>query len=200
MSEKRWLHSGILALLPRVWAGIAATPVVRKSPLPSQVAARRRANDEGRGRGRCLHRRPDCGAETAALFAFTDSAQRARWSTSGWNLRAPGCLGDLNDQQRGALMDLLGTVLSPTGTQMVKQQMDAGRHPQGGRRSRAGGRVSAETTTMWRSWAAVGTSPWMLQFGGHHLAINATVVGANSPVASLTGGQPVPIQQGWEGR
>jgi hypothetical protein len=37
-----------------------------------------------------------------------------------------------------------------------------------------------------------GTSPWMLQFGGHHLAINATVVGSNITLApSLTGGQPI---------
>jgi len=41
-------------------------------------------------------------------------------------LRAPGCAwATSTDQQRGALMDLAGTVLSPTGTQMVKQQMDA---------------------------------------------------------------------------
>ncbi len=36
------------------------------------------------------------------------------------------------------------------------------------------------------------TSPWTLQFGGHHLAINATVVGSDVTLApSLTGGQPV---------
>jgi Protein of unknown function (DUF3500) len=38
------------------------------------------------------------------------------------------------------------------------------------------------------------TAPWMLQFGGHHLAINATVVGPNIALSpSLTGGQPVKI-------
>jgi hypothetical protein len=38
------------------------------------------------------------------------------------------------------------------------------------------------------------TSPWMLQFGGHHLAINATVVGGNITVApSLTGGEPIKV-------
>jgi hypothetical protein len=35
------------------------------------------------------------------------------------------------------------------------------------------------------------TSPWMVQFGGHHLAINATIVGADITLApSLTGAQP----------
>src|SRR5262249_14864011 len=37
---------------------------------------------------------------------------------------------------------------------------------------------------------AIGT-PWMLQFGGHHLAINFTLMGANATMApSLTGAQP----------
>ena len=36
------------------------------------------------------------------------------------------------------------------------------------------------------------TTPWMLQFGGHHLAINATVVGPDLTLSpTLTGGQPL---------
>lgn len=36
------------------------------------------------------------------------------------------------------------------------------------------------------------TSPWTLQYGGHHLGINATVVGPNITLApSLTGGEPI---------
>ncbi len=43
------------------------------------------------------------------------------------------------------------------------------------------------------------TAPWMLQFGGHHLAVNATVVGANVTITpSLTGGQPVKYD--WQGK
>ncbi len=35
------------------------------------------------------------------------------------------------------------------------------------------------------------TAPWMLQFGGHHLAINMTIAGRRSTLApSLTGAQP----------
>lgn len=38
------------------------------------------------------------------------------------------------------------------------------------------------------------TDPWILQFGGHHLAINATIVGPNVTFApSLTGGQPTMV-------
>lgn len=36
------------------------------------------------------------------------------------------------------------------------------------------------------------TAPWLLQFGGHHLAINATVVGGRATLSpSLTGGEPL---------
>lgn len=36
------------------------------------------------------------------------------------------------------------------------------------------------------------SSPWMLQFGGHHLAINATIVGPNVTLSpTLTGGEPL---------
>lgn len=38
------------------------------------------------------------------------------------------------------------------------------------------------------------TSPWLMQFGGHHLAINATVVGPNVTLSpSLTGGEPIKV-------
>ena len=38
------------------------------------------------------------------------------------------------------------------------------------------------------------TSPWLLQFGGHHLAINATVVGSDITLSpSLTGGEPIRV-------
>ena len=41
------------------------------------------------------------------------------------------------------------------------------------------------------------TQPWMLQFGGHHLAINATVAGAGVTLSpSLTGGEPLRFDQG----
>ena len=35
------------------------------------------------------------------------------------------------------------------------------------------------------------TKPWMLQFGGHHLALNITIVGKNGVMTpTLTGAQP----------
>jgi len=99
--------------------------------------------------------------------------------------------GDLNATQRAALTTLLGTVLSADGLKMVQQEMQADdvlKSTDGGGRLVFG---SAEYYVAFLG-TPTGTTPWTLQFGGHHLAINATVVGPNITLApSLTGGQPI---------
>jgi hypothetical protein len=160
----------------------------------------------------------------AVLFAFTDAAQRVRWSNfpDGAVSRSGVRWGELNAAQRIALMGLLAAVLSPEGVLMVREQMDAddmvkktstggpsnGRPPRnsGGPPNRPapgglggpppGGRPPVNFGSDYYFVSFVGapspTSPWMLQFGGHHLAINATVVGPNVTLSpSVTGGEPL---------
>ncbi|WP_425144946.1 DUF3500 domain-containing protein [Deinococcus sp.] len=129
----------------------------------------------------------------AASFAYTDAAQRARWSNfpTGIFQRQGLRWGDLSAVQRTSLIKLLGTVLSADGLAMVKQQMNADDV------LKASGGLGNLTFGSDQYFVAFlgtpsGTSPWMLQFGGHHLALNATVVGPNITLApSLTGGQPI---------
>lgn len=135
---------------------------------------------------------------SAVSFAWTDSAQRARWSNfpTGIFQRAGLRYGDLSAAQRTALMTLLGTVLSADGLKMVQQQMNADevlKNTDGG-----GGRLIFGSAEYYVSFLGTPstTSPWTLQFGGHHLAINATVAGPNITLApSLTGGQPIKATQ-----
>jgi Protein of unknown function (DUF3500) len=130
----------------------------------------------------------------AALYAFTDAAQRARWSNfpQGAFNRVGARWGDLNATQRTALLNLLGTVLSADGVRMAREQMDADdvvKASEGG-----GGSVNFGSDYYYVSFLGTPStnSPWMLQFGGHHLGINATVVGPNITLApSHTGGQPL---------
>ncbi|MBB6017094.1 DUF3500 domain-containing protein [Deinococcus radiopugnans] len=177
----------------------------------------------------------------AVMFAFTDSAQRVRWSNfpQGAFNRVGVRWGDLNTAQRAALMTLLGAVLSPAGVDMVKGQMAADEvlktapnrtdgsgiassepagataapaagagsdrptnPPAGGQPPAAGGAsgslpsVSFGSDNYFVSFLGTpsATTQWMMQFGGHHLAINATVVGDNVTLSpSLTGGEPVKI-------
>ncbi len=158
----------------------------------------------------------------AALFAFTDVAQRTNWSNfpqGGAGVNRKGVRwGEMSETQRTALMNLLGTVLSADGLSMVKGQMNADNIIKATDESQPNTAPPAATGTSSTQPPAGGsgtrpvvsfgseyyfasfvgtpstTSPWMLQFGGHHLAINATVVGPNITLSpSLTGGQPVKI-------
>ena len=125
-------------------------------------------------------------------FAFTDAAQRARWSNfpTGIFQRAGLRWGDMSASQRAALTNLLSAVLSADGLKMVQQQMEADE----ALKTAGGGNLVFGSAEYYVSFLGTpsGTSPWILQFGGHHLAINATVVGPNITLApSLTGGQPI---------
>lgn len=132
-------------------------------------------------------------AEKAKVtFTFTDAAQRVRWSNfpTGIFQRVGLRWGDMSAAQRTALTTLLGTVLSADGLRMTQQQMEADEvlKAQGGGNLIFG---QAEYYVAFLGTPST-TTAWTLQFGGHHLAINATVVGSNITLApSLTGGQPV---------
>lgn len=129
----------------------------------------------------------------AAQFAWTDAAQRKLWSNfpTGIVQRKGVKWGELSAAQRSALTALLGAVLSPEGLNMVQLQMEADEVL---RRQSGGGGLVFGQAEYYVSFlgSPSATSPWTLQFGGHHLAINATVVGQDITLApSLTGGQPV---------
>ncbi|GGR17889.1 DUF3500 domain-containing protein [Deinococcus ruber] len=132
-----------------------------------------------------------------ASFAYTDAAQRARWSNfpTGLFQRQGLRWGVMSAAQRTSLMSLLGTVLSADGLTMVKQQM----HADDVLKASGGlGNLTFGSDQYFVAFLGTpsGTSPWMLQFGGHHLALNATVVGPNITLApSLTGGQPIKATQ-----
>ncbi len=163
----------------------------------------------------------------AVLFPWEDDAQRVNWSNfpSGIFERAGVRWGDMDEAQREALTSLLGTVLSEDGLRTVQEQMLAddvlkaeeagsagqppagapsqddadGGAPEGGAGGPPGDLIfgSDEYFVSFVGEPSA-TQPWMLQFGGHHLGINATVVCPNVTLSpSLTGGQPVRFT--WEG-
>jgi len=145
---------------------------------------------------------------TASLFAFNDAAQRARWSdlATGAFARRGVKWADLNDTQRARLSDLLNAVLSEDGVRMISAQMAADDYlranPDAATPDLVRPPAEPEAAPIAPVFGAgeyyvafLGapsvTAPWTLQIGGHHLAINATVVGPHMTLApSLTGGQP----------
>lgn len=132
----------------------------------------------------------DASQRKAVLFPFSDGAQRVKWSNfpTGFVPRAGVPWGKMTSLQRGRLAALLRAVLSPQGMEMVIEQMQADDI------------LARKEPAMFgadRYFVSMVGMPsldraWTLQFGGHHLAINATVAGPHVTLSpSLTGGEPL---------
>jgi hypothetical protein len=150
-------------------------------------------------------------------FAF-DSDQKSKWSNFpiGIYPRNGLRLGDLTAAQREAALKLLATALSKQGLQKVKEIMEgdevlktpeSGRSggppagppgggppagPPGGRATGMGGpNFGRDNYYLALLGTPSLTEPWMIQFGGHHLAINLTIAGkSNVMTPSLPAAQP----------
>lgn len=136
-----------------------------------------------------------------------DGPQRTKWSNlpSGIFQREGLRLADLTAPQRAAVDSLLSTALSADGYRKVKEIMRGdGVLGGGGRAGRGGGRGGNLRFAEDEYYLAFlgtpsATAPWMLQFGGHHLAINLTLAGSQATMApSLPAAQPASYE--FEGR
>ncbi len=129
----------------------------------------------------------------SALFDFTDEAQRRNWSNlpTGIYERKGVRMGDLSESQQMAILRVLEATLSDYGYQQVIDNLHAEEtlaNPD------ASGRLKFGKDEMYFSILGKPSTeePWMWQFGGHHLALNATVAGNRVTLSpSLTGGQPM---------
>ena len=111
-------------------------------------------------------------------------------------------LADLTAPQRTAVDTLLSAALSRDGYRKVREIMLAdgvlGKGQGAGRASGAGGRgggggprFAEDEYFLAFLGTPSATAPWMLQFGGHHLAINLTMAGSQASMApSLPAAQP----------
>ena len=148
-------------------------------------------------------------AEKAKVsFAFNSSQKTTGWSNlpTGIFQRNGLRLGDLSQRQRSAALTLVASALSRDGYQKVTDIMNgdevlknAGGGQTGGRQGaparggqRGGGvRFGLDEYYIALLGAPSTASPWMIQFGGHHLAINVTMAGsANVMTPSLPAAQP----------
>jgi hypothetical protein len=135
----------------------------------------------------------------AGTFAF-NSPQRTRWSNlpSGIFRRTGLRLGDLSMPQRAAALALVASALSPEGYRKVTEIMNGdevlkngGGGRTGGRQGRGGVQFGLDEYYIALLGTPSATAPWLLQFGGHHLAINVTIVGERHVMTpSLPAAQP----------
>lgn len=127
--------------------------------------------------------------KTSIIYAAGDTTQRAKWSNfpTGIFQRNGLKIGSMTAAQKAALWPMLAAVLSPEGYHKVADIVAA--DDQLG----AGGRLIFGTDEYYVSFVGTptATGKYLLQFGGHHLAINVTIKGNLATIApALPGAQP----------
>src|SRR5690348_8276495 len=119
----------------------------------------------------------------SGTFAF-NSPQRTNWSNlpSGIFRRNGLRLGDLTAPQRAAALAVVAAALSTDGYHKVMEIINGdevlkteGGGATGGRQGRGGVRFGRDEYYIALLGAPSLTTPWRVQFGGHHLAINVTI-------------------------
>jgi hypothetical protein len=175
---------------------LAALPQRAATPAPGDATARIV------GAAQAVLKSLDDAGKAKVQFKFDDLEQKKRWSNlpTGIVQRQGIRLGDLTAAQKAAVMSLLQAALSAGGYRKVNDIMhgdEALRTTDGGRGrgpgGPGGGRLMFGQDEYWLAFLGTPstTSPWMLQFGGHHLAINLTLGGSNASMTpSLPAAQP----------
>jgi hypothetical protein len=134
----------------------------------------------------------DEGQRSKVLFEYNDAAQRTKWSNLPTTMvpRAGLKMGDLSGPQKKAAMDLLAATLSKRGYEKVLAIVEGDEMLRiaSGARGSMFGRDLFYISILGKPSVK---DPWMLQFGGHHLALNITMVGHDDILTpSLTAAQP----------
>ncbi|MBO0857068.1 MAG: DUF3500 domain-containing protein [Chloracidobacterium sp.] len=165
-------------------------------PLRAEPAKESDATGKTVAAAKALLATLDGASRAKVSFAF-NSDQKSKWSNLPVGIYNRNGLrwGDLSAAQREATMKLLATALSKQGLQKVKEIMEGDetlRTPDSGRGIRAAGPIFGRDEYYLALLGAPSlTEPWMIQFGGHHLAINLAIVGkSNVLTPSLPAAQP----------
>jgi Protein of unknown function (DUF3500) len=131
-----------------------------------------------------------------ALLEY-DSAKKSGWSNLPVTMvpRNGLRLGELTKAQRAAALDAVAAVLSKQGFQKVIDIINADDQLVTGKENKM--RFGGDNFYLAFFGKPSATQPWMLQFGGHHLGINVTVVGKDSVLTPThTGAQPTSFTRG----
>jgi hypothetical protein len=132
----------------------------------------------------------DAGQRGKVLYEY-DSGKKPSWSNLPVTMvpRNGLALGDLTKPQRAAALEAVAAVLSKQGFQKVIDIMNADDQLVKGKDNKM--RFGTENFYLALFGKPSTMQPWMLQFGGHHLGINVTMVGKNAVLTPThTGTQP----------
>jgi hypothetical protein len=178
---------------------VAATTLAQRGTPPPATSAQADVTARIVASAQTLLTRLDDAGRAKVQFPF-DGPQKARWSNlPGPMFQRMGLrMGDINSTQRDAVMSLLSVALSREGYRKVVDIMrgdEVLRKNQSGGRGRGGtgGGPAFGEDEYYLAFLGTpsATNPWMLQFGGHHLAINLTLAGSQAAMTpSLPAAQP----------
>ncbi len=132
------------------------------------------------------------------LFSYDDQRQRVLWSNLPVTMvrRAGLSLADLSDPQRAAVLTHLSTALSKRGYEKVQEIMQGDEML---KRGDSRGMFGKDLYFIAILGKPSDKDPWLLQFGGHHLALNLTIAGPQGILTpSLTAAQPALFE--WNGK
>jgi hypothetical protein len=174
-------------------AALTATGLAQRSALPATAPAAADATARIVKAAQAVAASLDDAGRAKLQFAF-DAPQKANWSNlpTGIYARHSLRMGDLTAPQKAAVLALLQTALSRDGYVKVMDIVrgdEVLRNNGGG----SGGRLNFGEAEYYLAFVGTPstTTPWMLQFGGHHLAINLTMAGSRATLApSLPAAQP----------
>ena len=184
--------------------GSAATAATSASPTVAAAATASRATTSATASGTAQDASPAILAaanrfiatlsdaeKKTGLFAWTDTAQKQRWSNfppAGFK-RAGLMWGNLNAAAQNAWLALMQATMSPEGYARVRAEWaadDALAAAEG-----TGGGFGMANYYIALIGTPSATDPWQWQWGGHHVTVNATIVGSNiSMTPSFIGAQP----------
>lgn len=129
----------------------------------------------------------------SVVFAFDDEVQRRKWSNLPTPMyRRSGLrMGDLSAPQRAAALKVLAALLSPSGYEKAMRIVEGDELLRKNSNQSGGPAFGRDEFYISFLGQPSAKDPWMLQFGGHHLALNITIHGALGVMTpSHTAAQP----------
>jgi hypothetical protein len=169
-----------------LWSIVAVLICLSVSTAVAQTATSRIV-----GAGNAFLSTLDEKQRASVLFAFDDAKQRARWSNLPTTMvpRAGLAMKDLNAAQRDAAMALVSSALSRRGFEKVEQIVEGDEVLKANEKNNA--MFGKDLFYISILGKPSEKDPWMIQFGGHHLALNVTIAGERGVLTpTLTGAQP----------
>jgi hypothetical protein len=190
----RWEDSmrGFVALVLLIGSTLSGSSIAQRSAPAAKAVEAARAFLGTLGPGERAKANPPFNTTTRVVWSNLPTGVTLQ---SGASERNGVKLGAMTPMQEKAALALVAVVLSPDGLRKVMQIVEADEVLE---QRTAPTRKPGSRTVFGRAeyyLAILGTpsatQPWMVQFGGHHLAINVTVAGAGSVLTPThTGAQP----------